>query len=216
MTQKKDWCKHKGNRVLLVEGKNDCHVIGALCQAHDLPETFGIYQCDGDDKLFKRLDALIPSENIEIIGIVLDADNPDFNARWQQVKALLTFYNYNTPKQPDPKGTLIASQDEKPRIGVWLMPNNQDTGMLEDFLMKLAQPNRIDWARHCVDSAQQKTFTSFKEAHHSKAVIHTYLAWQDEPGNPLGQAITAHALQPHTDIAHQFTDWLNRLFNPAD
>jgi hypothetical protein len=24
---------------------------------------------------------------------------------------------------------------------------------------------------------------------------------------------TAHALQPHTEIAYHFTDWLNRLFN---
>jgi hypothetical protein len=25
-------CKHTGNKVLLVEGKNDCHVIFALCR----------------------------------------------------------------------------------------------------------------------------------------------------------------------------------------
>jgi hypothetical protein len=42
----------------------------------------------------------------------------------------------------------------------------------------------------------------------------TYLAWQDEPGNPLGQAITNHVLQPQTEIAYNFTNWLNRLFNP--
>ncbi len=211
MAQKKDWCKHEGSRVLLVEGKNDCHVIAALCQAHNLPETFGIYQCDGDIKLFKRLDALILSEDIEIIGIVLDADNPDVNARWRQVQNALN--NYDVPKQPEAQGTIISSQDEKPRLGIWLMPNNQDAGMLEDFLMGLAQPDSLKWARHCVDSAQQQSFSSFKEVHQSKAVIHTYLAWQDEPGSPLGQAITAHALQPNTEIAHQFTNWLNRLFN---
>ena len=37
-------------------------------------------------------------------------------------------------------------------------------------------------------------------------------AWQDEPGRPLGQAITKQALRPHTDIAVRFTDWLTRLF----
>lgn len=46
----------------------------------------------------------------------------------------------------------------------------------------------------------------------SKAVIHTYLAWQDEPDRPLGQAITKQALRPQTDIAVRFTDWLKALF----
>jgi hypothetical protein len=111
MAQKKDWCKHEGNRVLLVKGKNDCHVISALCQAHNMPETFGIYQCDGDIRLFKRFDALILSSDIEMIGIVLDADNPDVKARWQQVQTVLNVHNYNVPKQPDPQGTIIGSQD---------------------------------------------------------------------------------------------------------
>ncbi|EDN70757.1 conserved hypothetical protein [Beggiatoa sp. PS] len=92
------------------------------------------------------------------------------------------------------------------------MPNNQETGMLEDFLMALAQPNSLEWARHCLEQAQHKNLTTFKEVHQSKAIIHTYLAWQDEPGNPLGQAITAHALQPNTEIAYHFTDWLKQLF----
>jgi len=37
---------------------------------------------------------------------------------------------------------------------------------------------------------------TFIPNHKSKAVIHTYLAWQNEPGMPLGQAITARALNP--------------------
>ncbi|BAC91019.1 gsl3078 [Gloeobacter violaceus PCC 7421] len=53
---------------------------------------------------------------------------------------------------------------------------------------------------------------TFKEVHRSKAVIHTYLAWCDEPGYPLGKAITSQSLQPQTSIARKFTDWLVRLF----
>ena len=55
--------------------------------------------------------------------------------------------------------------------------------------------------------------TTFQSLHLSKAIIHTYLAWQDEPGYPMGQAITKQSLRPHTDIAIKFTDWLTRLFN---
>jgi hypothetical protein len=51
---------------------------------------------------------------------------------------------------------------------------------------------------------------------HAKALIHTWLAWQKEPGQPMGQAITAKALQSDTAIAAKFVDWLNQLFNPID
>ncbi|MCC5649013.1 hypothetical protein LC609_04000 [Nostoc sp. XA013] len=57
-----------------------------------------------------------------------------------------------------------------------------------------------------------KKVTTFKPLDISKAVIHTYLAWQDEPDRPMGQAITKQALRPNTDIAIRFTDWLIRLF----
>ncbi len=63
------------------------------------------------------------------------------------------------------------------------------------------------------ESARQKGVTTFKEGRHSKALIHTYLAWQEEPGKPLGQAVTSHALRPQTEIARIFVNWLNRLFN---
>jgi hypothetical protein len=70
----RDPCKYEGKRVLLVEGPDDCHVILALCQYHQLPETFGIYQCDGNTRLLQRLDALIALDDKEVIGVVMDTD----------------------------------------------------------------------------------------------------------------------------------------------
>jgi hypothetical protein len=40
----------------------------------------------------------------------------------------------------------------------------------------------------------------------------SYLAWQDEPGSPLGQFITKQAPQPNKEIAVSFTGWLQELF----
>ncbi|MFM6310006.1 MAG: DUF3226 domain-containing protein, partial [Dolichospermum sp.] len=55
----KDICKQDTDKVLLLEGKNDCHVVMALCKAHQVPETFGIYECGADTEVLKRLNALI-------------------------------------------------------------------------------------------------------------------------------------------------------------
>lgn len=209
----KDICKQDTDKVLLVEGINDCHVVMALCEAHGVPETFGIYQCGSDDGVLKRLNALIIRPNPpEVIGIILDADKPSVEGRWESIKGKLRHYSYVFPNIPDVNGTVIEGITDQPKLGFWLMPNNQDSGMLEDFCAELAQPVSLAFARECVEQAQERNVTTFKEVHRSKAVIHTYLAWQDEPGYPLGKAITSQALYPDTDVAVRFTNWLRRLF----
>ncbi len=209
----KDICKQDTDKVLLVEGINDCHVVMALCEAHGVPETFGIYQCGSDDGVLKRLNALIIRPNPpKVIGVMLDADKPSVEGRWQSIKGKLRHYSYVFPHIPDVNGTVIEGITDKPKLGFWLMPNNQDSGMLEDFCAELVEASSLAFARECVEQAQERNVTTFKEVHRSKAVIHTYLAWQDEPGYPLGKAITSQALSHHTDVAVRFTNWLIRLF----
>lgn len=206
-------CKQDTDKVLLVEGIDDCHVVMALCAAHQVPENFGIYECNGDTKVLKRLNALIVRpEPPQIIGVMLDADSPSLEGRWASIKGKLRHYSYKLPELPDIDGTIVEGAADEPKLGFWLMPNNQDSGKLEDFCAELAEPTSLGFARECVEEAQAKKLTTFKELDMSKAVIHTYLSWQDEPGRPMGQAITKQALRPHTDIAIRFTNWLTRLF----
>lgn len=210
-----DPCRHQGKRVLLVEGNDDCHVILALCKHFEIPEAFGLYQCGGYTELLKRLNALIlQADGPEIIGVVVDADSPDVMVRWRQLKNKPELKGYLLPEVPIADGLIVPGQKGRPRLGVWLMPDNRNPGMLEDFLIELAPQDGIEAARNCIANSQNKELTSFKTVHLSKAVIHTYLAWQDEPGKPLGQAVTAQVLQPNTQTAKAFVDWLKRLFNP--
>lgn len=213
VSKKDSVCKQDTDRVLLVEGDNDCHVVMALCKAHDVPETFGIYQCGSDIGVLKRLNALIIGPNPpQVIGVMLDADNPSVEGRWQSIRGKLQHYSYRFPSKPDADGTVVETSLDEPKLGFWLMPNNQTSGMLEDFCAELAEPESLAFARGCVAQAEDNQVTTFKEVHRSKAVIHTYLAWHDEPGYPLGKAITSQALRPHTDVAVKFTNWLIRLF----
>lgn len=209
-----DPCKQDTDKVLLVEGDNDCHVVMALCNANHVPETFGIYQCGSDKGVLKRLNALIVRPNPpEVIGVMLDADT-SLTARWQSIQSKLQNHpSYSVPRIPDVSGTIIESSEDKPKLGFWLMPNNQESGMLEDFCAELANPDSLAFARSCVQEAQNRNLSTFKTVHFSKAVIHTYLAWQDEPGYPLGKAITRQSLSPNTEIAVNFTNWLIRLFS---
>ena len=206
-------CKQDTDKVLLVEGDNDCHVVMSLCNFHNVPETFGIYQCGSDIGVLKRLNALIVRPNPpQVIGVMLDADNPSLKGRWDSIKGKLRHYSYTFPSSPDADGTVVESSSDEPKLGFWLMPDNQVSGMLEDFCAELAEPTSLAFAHECVEQAHVRKVTTFKEVHRGKAVIHTYLAWHDEPGYPLGKAITRQALRPNTDVAVRFTDWLTHLF----
>lgn len=209
----KDICKYEGKRVLLVEGKDDCHVILALCAHYKVPETFGIYECGSDMSLLRRLNAsIIQPDPPETIGIVLDADEPGTMTRWQQIRGKIKAHGYKLPKRPVHAGTILKDNEEGPVIGIWLMPDNQRSGMLEDFLMDMVDKNALQAAENCIENAKKKGAATYKPVHHSKAVIHTWLSWQDEPGRPLGQAITRRVLQPETEVAKMFIDWLKQLF----
>lgn len=213
MSRMSDVCRQDTDKVLLVEGDNDCHVVMALCKAYAVPESFGIYQCGSDVGALKRLNALIVRPDPpKVIGIMLDADSPSLAGRWDIIQRKLSHYSYLFPTTPVPNGTIIKSSLNEPKLGFWLMPNNQDSGMLEDFCMELAEPASLEFAARCVEQAKANGLTTFKEVHHSKAIIHTYIAWHDEPGCPLGRAITKQALRPHTEIAERFTNWLYQLF----
>lgn len=64
---------------LLVEGKNDRHVIWALCEQYQLPETFSVEvpmaeEGQGIEILLADLPFKLREKNLRTLGIVVDAD----------------------------------------------------------------------------------------------------------------------------------------------
>ena len=94
------------------------------------------------------------------------------------------------------------------------MPNNNTEGMLEDFVAKLAVDNDVlmEEAEQVLNSLEKRNIQRYKTVHRAKAKIHSFLAWQDEPGKPMGQAITAKILDPNSDKANDFINWLEELY----
>jgi hypothetical protein len=208
------WLKSDANKILLTEGDTDCHVIASLCNHYQLEtDLFGFFSCGSDKKVLKKANALLSldgEQKKQTIGIVLDADT-GVAARWEAIKNKLQSYEYIIPDAPNIGGTILNSP-YLPKLGIWLMPNNLDVGMLEDFCLLLVEENKIAVADECIKIAMKKNATSFKSVHYAKALIHTYLAWQDEPGKPIGQAITAKILEPSYPISLKFKNWLIELF----
>ncbi len=212
----------KLNACLLVEGENDLHVISALCGKYNVPKNFDISfpkmtgaSANGVDQLLELFRVRIRSDDTKALGIVLDADDiPD--QRWQQVTSIIeqVRLGYVIPEQPDSNGVIIPPPFEyQPRLGIWLMPDNKTLGELEDFVSVLipSQDELLEFANNILNQIEQVNLNRYGKKR-SKAFIHTWLAWQDEPGLPMGRAITKKVLSPNAPLAFIFIDWLNRLF----
>jgi hypothetical protein len=207
--------KRPTGKVLLVEGPNDQHVLWALLTAHEsrIPDrSFVIDPCGSDTELLENLQLRLKAGNDTHLGVILDADT-DLTARWASVRNMINAMSPESmPKSPVAEGT-IAQLSADLRVGVWLMPNNQLPGMLEDFLSFLVPDGDVLWteAATYVDEARSRG-ASFIEQHRSKARIHAWLAVQKQPGKPLGQAITARYLDASAEAVAPLLAWLERLF----
>jgi len=206
------------NGLLIVEGKNDWHVTMKICEFHNVEQTFSIQDRDGWRDALKFFSAQIIAANRhqDKIGLVLDA-NSDIHGRWQAVRNKVKDKYTSFPVSPD--SYVIVQPDDPtlhPLIGIWLMPNCKSNGTLENFLLDMVEetnPRACGYVEAVVDKAREDNMSTYTVVQKSKAVMHTWLAWQDEPGQPMGQSIAAGKIEPTTEDARKFIAWLNRLFN---
>jgi len=126
--------------LLLVEGVGDEHVVKHICGHFKLGMIEKIEPLGGIEKLLNNVPVRVKGSGIKVIGIVLDADE-DPVGRWQSVTDRLKNKGYcDIDNSPAADGAIIlppAGPNLLPKVGIWMMPNNQDKGYLEDFLQCL-------------------------------------------------------------------------------
>lgn len=196
---------------LLVEGKDDLFVLSEILEHHQVPENFRIVDKKGIENLLETLDVELAAGGLERLAILVDADTAPAR-RWEQIKNILTASGYTSvPAQAEATGTVFEQKGK--RIGVWIMPDNAAAGMLEDFVQLLVPPGDglLIFAEECVDEVIVHD-RRFPVSYRSKAIIHTWLSWQKEPGTPLGLAIKNRELNAALPVVLPLLDWLRRMF----
>ncbi len=201
------------DRLLVVEGQDDKHVLWAILQYHHFEPSFEVKDEGGFENLIQRLPVYLKlGSDLERFGMIVDGDL-SIGSRWESLKNILRKLGYaNVPHEPESLGTLLGHPD-LPRVGVWIMPDNTLPGMLEDYLSFLVPANDslFRYAKHCVSNIPVED-RRFSEAHRTKVLIHTWLAWQADPGTPLGQAITKRYFDAECPQVQSLLAWLTRLF----
>ncbi len=209
-------------RVLLVEGKDDEHVVRHLCKAHGIDAfSFEIHQPEGaeeySDAGVERLLEQVPvrlNSGVDRLAVILDADE-DAGHRWIQLRNRLRDAGFQMPESPASDGSVVDYDRETRsiRFGVWIMPNNILPGMIEDFLVWLVPGDdrmlpHVDRFLDGIPIADRL----FSTAHLAKARLHSFLAVQKAPGKPLGLAITFGYLDAKREhIVAPFLNWLRRV-----
>lgn len=204
-------------KVLLVEGSDDKNVILHICGNRGVQHLDEIAPQESVERLLDNFPVRLKESDLEVLGIVLDADT-DLQGRWESLRHRLTQAGYTAvPELPAPNGTILPAPPNMllPRFGVWIMPDNQSKGILEDFLHFLVPTGSLlfEHVKSSVASIPEGE-RRFSQVAEPKALIHTWLAWQQEPGKPLGTAITAKFLDANVAQVDVLVAWLKALFFP--
>jgi len=201
--------------VLLVEGTSDFGLIKNLWERHySDPMPFEIKPSFNDRDLLDAFRGSLLGSEVSRLGMVVDADS-SVETRWPGVYQALVDRGYRpVPKRPIPEGMVIyRSERTVPLVGVWVMPNNALPGALEDFARYLIRADDKLWPHaEQVISEIPSELRRFREVQQSKVHIHTWLAWQSDPGLRLGLAMRRRLLDSAAPQAVQFVQWLRRLF----
>ncbi len=180
--------------LLLVEGPDDKHSVIHLMARHrfnwddeSTPRPY-VSAEGGVEKLLRSASVALKG-TYERIGIILDA-NSNLADRWAQIRDRASRNGLALPESPAPGGTVVAGRQPGSRVGIWLMPDNSSSGTLESFLSTLVPAEQPLWifADEVTREARQRG-AQCPEKDHLKSVLHTWLAWQEEPGLPFGTAL---------------------------
>lgn len=224
-------------KILLVEGTEDRDFFLVVLQHTGLKNSVQIepktprqldakIQSDGVDNLLialpLQLEKLKQADGPDSLGIVVDADhatqdpscNFGFTVRRNQVADVLAAHGWQPALTSLAKGEIFHNPDGLPDVGLWVMPDHQQDGMLEDFVMPLVvgadQKHLLSHAQATVDQLPVTLFN--QQLHTTKAHIATWRAWQKPPGIRLGKLMLNGSLDTTLSPASEFIRWLNTVF----
>jgi hypothetical protein len=208
-------------QYLLVEGK-DYFAIGELCKAHfPLPKGFNqrnqrefLKGGKGFEETLIDFVNVFDTPNLKNIGIVLDADFKGVEKRFRYILSALSDklkHDFDTIKLSN-EGVSFSYKDIK--IGIWIMPNNQNDGYLEHFIETMIdeKDDILIEVKEKINELMTKNYCRFTKFKTQKAIVYNWLAWQETPGLPFGTAMTAGLLNTKSESVKPFLNWIKNTF----
>lgn len=223
----------KINKVLLVEGEADKKLFEGVFKCLELdasvkiapPKEFGKREYNTKGGMFNMIPSFIgqmADGQIKKFAAIMDADYPDsgggggmgYAETVNRFTNIVHDFGYAPVKRAgQPDGIFYSHNDGLGDIGLWVMPNNKDDGMTEDWLRNCIIESEANLLRHVEASIDAIPHpVKFKEIHKAKARIATWLAWQKIPGQGAHRALEGDLLNAECEYFNKITRWLNYIY----
>ncbi len=230
---------------LFVEGRNDQRIFEKLLHDTDINNVVDVLPPsqgekdnkigDGVNNLIKILPVMIKSlEAGNRLAIVVDADYFDeisnkkgsFLKRREEICEIISRNGYIVPEYSPSskmKGEIFPHKDnEIPPIGLWIMPNHCDDGMMEDLIFDCINPENGAakiLSKHIepaidklLSDAEISSYFFNKEKHLNKVKLETWVFWQNGEKSMGGKFGKKGLFNMEHENIKNLKDWLKRVF----
>ncbi|MCK5720641.1 MAG: hypothetical protein KAH84_11950 [Thiomargarita sp.] len=216
-----------GKQILLVEGTSDKSFFEKICKNLSLDATVkvtppkdigGTHNSKGG--VLNQIPILLPQLNDgqkTNIAAIVDADYIRHGSGYQktieQIAKILNDFDFQLKTDiPNKNGLYFENSDGLPDFGLWVMPDNKQEGMLEDWIKSCIKDDENSLFQHASDTVHNLSHPKFKPHLTTKAEIATWLAWQKTPGHGLYSAINDKLLDEDSIIYQNLCRWLKDIF----
>ncbi|MBI3268364.1 MAG: hypothetical protein HYZ53_05030 [Planctomycetes bacterium] len=146
------------------------------------------------------------------VGLIVDRDGVEARPdNWPRVAALLGRLGVSEARTA-PNGVSIDLPTRQVRAGVWLWPDNQSVGDVEDFVTPL-MPDTPVWhfAAESTRIAKESHGAEYAVSDSRKARLKVRSVWCDATGGGYGHLLRRLSLAP-SPAADAFILWFETLF----
>ncbi|TAE82825.1 MAG: hypothetical protein EAY76_02420 [Alphaproteobacteria bacterium] len=159
------------------------------------------------------------------LGIVIDADYPTsdngmlgkgYADTLAEVESRIIPHGYPAFSRVEHSSGWITHHPDSDycTIGLWIMPNNQDDGMLEDFMitnLKQEYASFMQEAKEIIETKQEQDYIGKYDVRHhqSKAQFGTWKSWYHKPDD----FITIDKMDDTKQGVKHLKAWLRAVYN---
>jgi len=173
-------------KLLIGEGNDELRFFQSFLKYLNLDDIM-VESYQGKDNLPKYLKTLKVRPNfaqLVSIGITRDTDDKSITSIFESICSALTKANLSIPN------SLSQSSQDIPKISIFILPDNQNSGMLETLcLASLKDDNALNCVNQYFDCISQESQIFPKNI--DKAKIHAWLASREIPDKRLAEASEA-------------------------
>ena len=216
------------NQILLVEGDSDKSFFSKICKKLDLNTTVQVASPkdvggnrNSKEGVFNRLDFLLKElrqGRKTHIAIIVDADYKTQHGLGcektiDRVAKIAEQFGFTLKTDTSHHhGLYFEHADGLADFGLWVMPNNKQEGMLEDWIKSCIKVDEKPLFQHAQNTISGLSNPKFKPHLTSKAEIATWLAWQKTPAHGLYTTINDDLLDENNILFTNLCQWLKNIF----